>query len=258
MKGIHVNPKGKLSTYLGILALVTLITFPAYADPVVKTTNGGTINVSFEPDPASPNPGDQTMLKISFINKHTNSVQMHIDYRVFVKEGDNQIFGIPITHTAEGSVSIPVQFPDAAIYQITVEVDGILFQPIPPETATFTLNVGNVSTPQGTGQTNSTGGGTQTSGGTQTTQIVIPSWIKNNAKWWHEGSIGDPDFVKGLQYMIQNGIVVVPPSQGTSSGSQVIPAWIKNDAGWWADGTIDDQTFVQAIQYLITNGIVVV
>ncbi|HXX05569.1 MAG TPA: hypothetical protein VEJ68_01990, partial [Candidatus Bathyarchaeia archaeon] len=47
---------------------------------------------------------------------------------------------------AEGSVSIPVQFQDATTYQVIVEVDGILFQPIPPETATFTLNVGS-STP---------------------------------------------------------------------------------------------------------------
>jgi hypothetical protein len=86
--------------------------------------------------------------------------------------------------------------------------------------------------------------------------IVIPGWIKNTAKWWHDGQVGDSDFIKGLQYMIQNGIMVIPPSQGTSSGSQTIPAWIKNDAGWWSDGTIDDQTFVQAIQYLITNGII--
>jgi hypothetical protein len=99
--------------------------------------------------------------------------------------------------------------------------------------------------------------GTTSPSVTPSTQTaVIPGWIKNTAKWWHDGQVGDSDFIKGLQYMIQNGIMVIPQSQGSSSGSQAIPAWIKNDAGWWADGTINDQTFVQAIQYLITNGII--
>ena len=40
-------------------------------------------------------------------------------------------------------------------------------------------------------------------------QIAIPSWIKNNAKWWSEGSIGDSDFVKGIQYLIQIGVIKV-------------------------------------------------
>jgi hypothetical protein len=37
----------------------------------------------------------------------------------------------------------------------------------------------------------------------------IPSWIKNNAGWWADGLITDDDFVKGIQYMITNGIISV-------------------------------------------------
>lgn len=37
----------------------------------------------------------------------------------------------------------------------------------------------------------------------------IPSWIKNNAKWWSEGQIDDSAFVSGIQYLIQNGIMDV-------------------------------------------------
>lgn len=37
----------------------------------------------------------------------------------------------------------------------------------------------------------------------------IPSWIKNNAGWWADGMITDDDFVKGIQYMITNGIISV-------------------------------------------------
>ena len=40
-------------------------------------------------------------------------------------------------------------------------------------------------------------------------KMSIPSWIKNNAKFWSEGSITDDDFVKGIQYLIDSGIVRV-------------------------------------------------
>lgn len=130
--------------FLPILVLLTLIVFPVYAQKQsqqIKLTSGGTINVGFSTDPANPSPGDQTQLKISFINKQTNAIQQHIDYRVTVTKGQNQVFGIPITHTAEGAVSIPYQFQDAGDYQITVSVEGILFQPIPPETAEFSATI---------------------------------------------------------------------------------------------------------------------
>jgi len=127
--------------YFGFLAVLTILVIPAYADQVVKSTDKGTINVGFSTEPANPNPGEQTQLKISFLNKQ-NSIQPHIDYRVSVIQDGNQIFGIPVTHTAEGAVSIPFQFQNNGTYQVTVEVEGILFEPIPPENASFTVNVG--------------------------------------------------------------------------------------------------------------------
>ena len=39
--------------------------------------------------------------------------------------------------------------------------------------------------------------------------ISIPSWIKNNAKWWSEGQIDDETFVQGLQFLIKNQILRV-------------------------------------------------
>jgi hypothetical protein len=86
-------------------------------------------------------------------------------------------------------------------------------------------------------------------------EIEIPSWIKNNAGWWADNLIGDSDFVSGIQYLITEGIMTIPPTQAGSSTSQEIPTWIKNNAGWWADDMITDTDFVSGIQYLITNGI---
>jgi hypothetical protein len=38
---------------------------------------------------------------------------------------------------------------------------------------------------------------------------TIPSWLKTNASWWADNRISDDDFVKGLQYLVNAGIVQV-------------------------------------------------
>ena len=90
-------------------------------------------------------------------------------------------------------------------------------------------------------------------------QTSIPAWIKNNAGWWATDQIDDSSFLKGIQYLIQESIMIIPPTETSESvGSQAVPAWIKNNAGWWATDQIDDSAFVQGIQYLIQEGIIVV
>ena len=87
----------------------------------------------------------------------------------------------------------------------------------------------------------------------------VPAWIKNNAGWWAEGQIDDSSFLQGIQFLIKEGIMVIPSTETSgSSGSEGVPAWIKNNAGWWADGQIDDGSFVSGIQWLISNGIIII
>ena len=38
----------------------------------------------------------------------------------------------------------------------------------------------------------------------------IPDWVKNNAKWWSEGSINEADYMKSLEYLITQGIIQIP------------------------------------------------
>jgi len=95
---------------------------------------------------------------------------------------------------------------------------------------------------------------------TQTTQVTeevadIPAWIKNNAGWWADGQIDDGSFVSGIQWLISNGIMSIPPTEQGAGSDDAIPGWIKNNAGWWADGQIDDNSFVSGLQWLISNGI---
>ena len=148
----------------GITLLFAVVVFPSYAQydygqttssvpgnsqqNQVQLTDKGSIKVSFYSQPAQPNTKSKTQFYISFLNKETGSTQQHVDYKISIKKGGDQIFGIPVTHTAEGSITVPYQFTDAGTYQLIVEVDGILFQPTAPEIATFTVGVESVSIPE--------------------------------------------------------------------------------------------------------------
>ncbi len=54
---------------------------------------------------------------------------------------------------------------------------------------------------------------------TPSTQYNIPYWVKNDAKWWSEGQISDVEFVKAIQYLVDNGILT--PNQAMSEISQL-------------------------------------
>ena len=87
------------------------------------------------------------------------------------------------------------------------------------------------------------------------TGSLIPSWVKNVAGFWNDGSINDASFLEGISYLIQNDIIIVPTTEAGSGGGAV-PDWVKNTAGWWANDEIDDDTFVNAITYLIQQGLI--
>jgi len=89
-------------------------------------------------------------------------------------------------------------------------------------------------------------------------EYQIPEWVKNNAGWWADGQIPDSAFVQGIQFLIKDGIVIVPVGESTAQNESSIPEWIKTNAGWWADGQIDDKTFATGIEYLIKIGLIVV
>jgi len=86
----------------------------------------------------------------------------------------------------------------------------------------------------------------------------VPGWVKNNAKWWSEGQIGDSDFVSGIQFMIKEKIIDIPnlPEQASVKAEEKVPDWIRNNAGWWADGQISEDDFVSGIKWLVENGII--
>jgi len=83
---------------------------------------------------------------------------------------------------------------------------------------------------------------------------TIPKWVKNNAEWWVDQQIGDEDFVAGIQYMVNNGIMYIPNTEPENSVTE-IPDWIKTNVQWWVDNQISDDDFVKSMEWLVTNGV---
>ena len=45
----------------------------------------------------------------------------------------------------------------------------------------------------------------------------VLDWVKNNAGWWASGDISESDFVSGIQFLIEDEIIAVSPTQVSSS-----------------------------------------
>ena len=150
--------------YIFLLLLVPFLTTPAFgAVPLLPEdyeqtipSENGTLNIGLSVDPPA-KANEVSKLHIGWINPGFNKIQQHIDYKITVIKDGQSIFGpIPLTHTSIGTVKIPVEFTSNGEHQIKIEMEGILFQPIPLETTYFTINVGGEQTIQ---ENNNEGGG---------------------------------------------------------------------------------------------------
>jgi hypothetical protein len=83
----------------------------------------------------------------------------------------------------------------------------------------------------------------------------LPNWIKNNAKYWSSDLMTNSEFIKGIEYLVEEGFLIVPGTILSTSG-QELPNWIKNNAKWWTSNQISDEDFVKSIQYLLKKGII--
>jgi len=90
---------------------------------------------------------------------------------------------------------------------------------------------------------------------TPTPSAEVPSWIKTTAGFWVDGFSSDTEFVNAIQFLIKEGVIVIPSTASAGESAAEIPSWIKTTTGFWVDGFSSDTEFVNAIQWLIENGI---
>ena len=139
----------KVALLLAALLAAPLAAGPAYAqaNALVVPTDKGTLDIDFALEPDAVSAGEPAKMKIDFVNPSTERVQVHIDYELAVSAagGGAPVMAIPLTHTSSGSVSIPIEFETDGPHTVQVGVKGILFQPIPVETASLDLAIGGAT-----------------------------------------------------------------------------------------------------------------
>jgi hypothetical protein len=136
---------------LFVLLLLPLVTYPALGKEnyQVLPSDGGTLNVGLSTIPIHPVPGEVTKFKIDFINPKTEKIQEHIDYKFTLERDGENVFGpTNLIHTSEGSITIPVETIESGTYFVEIEIEGILFQPIPPELVSFEIPIAEAQTPE--------------------------------------------------------------------------------------------------------------
>ena len=190
----------------------------------------------------------KTDLKVTFFDAYSGKQvvgDVKYDLKILGKNG-NVIFSKTDLNAIGAIGTQSINFANNGVYTLEIDIKSITTN---GKTDSSRLGVarGYVIIPS-----------TVTSNTTSDT-IKIPDWVRNNARWWAEGSIGDKDFASGIQYMIKQGIIVIPTSENGAANQNIkIPDWVRNNARWWAEGSIGDKDFASGIQYLIKIGIIAV
>ena len=91
-----------------------------------------------------------------------------------------------------------------------------------------------------------------------TDPVSVPDWIRNNAEWWAIGEIDDSTFVPGIEFMIENKIIMISSVPSSNVSNDQIPDWIRNSAHWWSQDLISEDEFVESLKFLIREGIIII
>jgi hypothetical protein len=227
-------------------------------------TDFGGWHVKLGWNPTSLSANSQNNLHISFFDSFTEKqVTGDVNYDIQILDKDQSVLWSKIDAVAQnGADTQTVNLPINGIYSIVIKVKSIIINGL-PDTTRIGMARGNVVIPSTVTEDDSLTQSTNQSNSTSQNQsgqtIVIPQWIRNDAKWWQQGQIDDSTFASGIQYLIKQGVIQLPPTaSGQSSPGIQIPQWVKANAGLWANGQIDDSTFAAGIQYLIKIGIIAV
>ena len=174
-----------------IIPLIVIGLNSSFAEPDSQTlsSDNGTIDVKLSYDDIVP--GDLTILRTDFINPQTQKIQQHVDWWFEVSKDNKVIWGpTQLSHTSEGSLkNLKYQFEENGKYKVKFGIEGILFQPIPLETTTFDVVVGEDLESEPVKK--------------------IPEWVNNTMQWYLDGVISEDEMISAIQFLVQEGIIIL-------------------------------------------------
>ena len=80
-------------------------------------------------------------------------------------------------------------------------------------------------------------------------QVSIPKWVKNTALWWGQGQISDADFVKAIQWLVDNGMIQLPSTAPSSQSVSPTGTSDNTTSGSATNGTSNETSV--SMQHLI-------
>jgi len=101
--------------------------------------------------------------------------------------------------------------------------------------------------------------------------INVPSWFKNNVKWWKEEKLSDEEMINAIENLVKREIIkldstkiksgpalpetklFLPPNKDGAG----IPSFVKNTFVSWEEGSVSDSEVGNTIKYLIEANIIV-
>lgn len=88
--------------------------------------------------------------------------------------------------------------------------------------------------------------------------VPLPTWIQDYAGQWATGAIPDSTFVTGIEFLIENNIIMISNMPFQNISDDEIPNWIRNNALWWSQDLISEDEFVNSLKFLIQEEIIVI
>ena len=97
----------------------------------------------------------------------------------------------------------------------------------------------------------------------------MPSWFKNNAKWWNEEKLSDKDMINAIENLLKRDIIKLDSNE-IKSGETLpettfflppnkdgakIPNYAKNTFTSWEEGSVSDVDIANTIKFLIESNI---
>ena len=242
-----------LATSICLITLMLLNPISSYSQEKQFTfTDIGTYEVSLKTNQTHLQPGEKIFMFLEVLTKPTRQAQLHVDYEVLILKGTEQIFTTSIQHTDTGTTSVSYKFDSTGEYFVIMYIDGMLFRPIPTETAGFKLAIGDTEQPNMEKESEE-----KDQMQTTSTKTNIPQWVKQVAEFWIADQIDDMGFVQVIEYLVQQEIISIPYAEAPEEESAVeIPVWIKTNAEFWINGDVSDDDFALGLEWLINNGII--
>jgi len=153
--------------------------------PLTTMTENAQFKLNLSWEPQNIESGSTVTFFFDILDAFLLDRPVSVSYNLSILDGDERIFQTSGVSNASGHNMIEFDVPDDVTGIITLQFENLNGSKLAD--AVFPVVVDRIGVEQ----------------------IAIPDWIKNNAGWWATGQIDDSAFVQGIQYLVQNGIIVI-------------------------------------------------